>query len=547
MPDRIESYKLVCEGGLNSTENHLNLSENSPGSATRLVNYEPSLFGGYRRIEGYSEFDPDYPEVDDETGSAEGPVLCVAVFRGNILGLSQVIAARKDTGENSYSFYKHTFGLGWEILPTPTTRLLEQGTNVVKRVRHVQFDFGAGNSIAFVDGLNKPLVFDGTDFFELLVGGSGSSNNPGGSQVLVAPAIVEVFENHLFLSGDRVNPSVVAHSAPNNAINFSVGDGAGQLSIGNPVVQFKPFRDNLFVFGDNSIKRITADVVSGFVLEQVTANVGCIARDSVQEIGGDLIFLAPDGLRPVAGTSRIGDVELETISKPIQGRLLDLIKNQDLDALSAVAVRSKSQVRYFFSDEDTAPTNAIGIIGALTNDNGQLSWEFGNLLGIRASCTASEYIGREEFILHGDFNGNVYRQEQGQSFDGRDIVSVYSTPYLDYGDPTIRKIPHKINTFIRAEGPFTLNLSLQYDWGDQDTARPSAYDQSSAGAPTVYGGRNITYSGNNVTYGGNTRPVMVTDLQGSGFSVRATFVTSEQSQPFTIQSLVFEFAVAGRR
>ena len=30
------------------------------------------------------------------------------------------------------------------------------------------------------------------------------------------------------------------------------------------------------------------------------------------------MFLAPDGFRPVAGTSRIGDVELETISKPIQ-------------------------------------------------------------------------------------------------------------------------------------------------------------------------------------------------------------------------------------
>ena len=47
MADKIESYKLVCAGGLNSNENHLDLSDNEPGSATRLVNYEPSLFGGY--------------------------------------------------------------------------------------------------------------------------------------------------------------------------------------------------------------------------------------------------------------------------------------------------------------------------------------------------------------------------------------------------------------------------------------------------------------------------------------------------------------------
>ena len=48
-----------------------------------------------------------------------------------------------------------------------------------------------------------------------------------------------------------------------------------------------------------------------FVIDQVTTNVGCIARDSVLEIGGDLMFLAPDGFRPVSGTSRIGDVELK--------------------------------------------------------------------------------------------------------------------------------------------------------------------------------------------------------------------------------------------
>ena len=50
----------------------------------------------------------------------------------------------------------------------------------------------------------------------------------------------------------------------------------------------------------------------------VAENVGCLSGYSIQEIGGDLIFLAPDGLRTVAGTARIGDVELGTVSKAIQ-------------------------------------------------------------------------------------------------------------------------------------------------------------------------------------------------------------------------------------
>ena len=276
-----------------------------------------------------------------------------------------------------------------------------------------------------------------------------------------------------------------------------------------------------------------------------------MARDSVHEIGGDLMFLSPSGFRPVAGTSRIGDVELETISKKIQTTLVDIIKNEDMDALTGVVIRSKSQVRYFISSTVqgtlVSPSDSVGVIGSLTESSGSIEWEFGQLLGIRASCCTSDYVGAEEIILHADFDGKVYRQEKGTSFNGQNILSVYATPYLDFGETEQRKVIRKLNTFIRAEGPFEMNLAIDYDWGDYNTAVPSTYTQTSAGAPTNYAGRNITYSGTNVVYGGASKPVMTSDIQGSGFSVRATFVTDGQSEPFSIQGLVYEFSAAGRR
>jgi hypothetical protein len=317
--------------------------------------------------------------------------------------------------------------------------------------------------------------------------------------------------------------------------------------MGYKVVQIKPFRDNLFAFGNNSIKKVVPDLTAGFVQEQVTANVGCVAPDSVLEIGGDLLFLAPDGLRPVAGTSRIGDVELETVSKSIQSALVDVIQNTDLSTLNGVVVRSKSQVRYFYGDDSNNVQDGAGIVGGLTNSTGSIGWEFGGLLGIRASCCSSEYIGTEEFILHGDYDGRVYRQEQGNTFDGRDIVAIYATPYYDLNETEVRKTIRKINTFLRAEGPFEMNLAVAYDWGDYTTSRPSTYTEESRGGPTVYGGRSITYAGPNVTYGGNSKPIMTYDTQGSGFSVRATYVTVGQFDPYTIQGIVFEYSVAGRR
>lgn len=545
MADRIESYKLVCSGGLNSNENHLDLSDNRPGSATRLVNYEPSLFGGYRRIEGYSLFDGDYGEVG--AGSAEGKVLGIAYYRNEQLGNPYLIAARKDIGTDTYSFWKHVPLVGWQQMSPGFTLNTTDGVRVVKKVRHVQFDFGGGSQIIFVDGVNNATVFDGTNWYSLSSGNTGGSSSPGGDQVLDAPSVVDVFENHIFMSGDRTAQSAVAHSAPGDSLDFTVASGAGQISAGSKVIQIKPFRDNLFVFGNNTIKKIAPDISSGFVIDQVTSNVGCVAPDSVLEIGGDLLFLAPDGLRPVAGTSRIGDVELETVSKAIQGALVDAIATYDMDTLNGVVIRKKSQVRYFFGDDSIGVPSAEGVIGGLTERDNQISWEFGSLLGIRASCCTSEYIGREEFVLHGDYNGRVYRQEQGNTFAGEDIVAIYATPYLDFGDTEVRKVMRKVNTFIRAEGPLEMNLAIAYDWGDNNTARPSTYTQDSTGGPTVFGGDNITYAGANVLYGGNSKPIMTTSIQGSGFSIRATFVTVGQFDPYSIQGIVFEYSVSGRR
>ena len=545
MADEIQSYKVVCSGGLNANENHLFLSEAASGSATRLVNFEPSLYGGYRRIEGYDFLDTNYQEVG--AGVAEGKILCVAIYRNEHIGNPYIIAARKDAGANTYGFYKYVELVGWQAMVTGLTLNFTASSRTVTKIRHAQFDWGAGSTICFVDGVNNAIIFDGANWYALNSTNTGGTSSPGGNQIVNAPSLVDVFENHLFIGGDLGSRAVLCHSAPQDPYDFTFASGGGQIIPGFNIVQFKPFRDDLFVFGSNAIKRVSPDLTAGFVLDQVTSNVGCISRDSVQEIGGDLLFLAPDGFRPVAGTSRIGDVELETVSKAIQVRLVDMIKNYDMDTMNGVVIRSKSQVRFFVGDETFNVQDSYGIIGGLADQDGSIKWEFGELTGIRASCATSDYINRTEYVLHGDYDGKVYRQEVGTSFSGRDILAVYSTPYLDFGDTEIRKVMRKVNTFIRAEGPVQFYLSMSYDWGDYNTSRPSPYSQESEGGPVQYAGRNIDYNGANILYGGNSKPILTSDIQGSGYSARATLVTVGQSEPYSIQGIVFEFSIAGRR
>jgi len=554
MPDQIQSYTLICSGGLHSNENHLDLSENFPGEATRFVNYEPCLFGGYRRIEGFSKYDADYGEVTVAgSTTGQGKVLGIAIFKNDVTGANTIIAARQDASATTYSFYYYTAFIGWRkfTLDHSVTRPMSASGLTVDKLRHVQFNFGSGNTIIFVDGVNPAIAYNGTNWKEIKSSHSGgyhaSNNTAGGNQALDRPSLVDVFENHVFLSGNAANRPTIAHSAPKDGYTWTSAAGGGQISSGFDVIQIKPFRDNLFVFGGNAIKKITVNSSADFALEQVTANVGCVSPDSVQEIGGDLMFLAPDGLRPVSGTSRIGDIELGSISKKIQATLVDLIQNEDMSTLNGVVIRSKSLVRYFIGGSSTAVGDSIGIIGGLTENSGTLKWEFAEMLGIRASCCTSEYIGASEFVLHGDHDGNVYQQESGTSFNGADIISVYATPYLDFGETEQRKVMRKINTFVRAEGPMELSLALTYDWGDYTAAAPNDYTPASLGGPAVYRGRGITYNGANVLYGGASKPIMVTDVQGSGFAVRATYVAIGQTQPHTIQGIVVEFSLAGRR
>ena len=186
MADRVQSYKVICSGGLNSNENHLDLAENYPGVATRLVNYEISDYGGYRRIEGYDEYDTTYGEVG--VGSAEGKVLGVFLFKDTTTQQDMILAARKDQGANTFKFYKYVFGAGWVAQTTGITHHTTKSGLTVNKIRHAKFNFGSGNHIVFVDGVNFPVVFNGSNWYEIKSTNSGGSSSPGGRLLYTSPS-----------------------------------------------------------------------------------------------------------------------------------------------------------------------------------------------------------------------------------------------------------------------------------------------------------------------------------------------------------------------
>lgn len=529
--ERLQTYPIICEGGLNSNENFLQLSMQQPGCGTTLVNYESSLFGGYRKLDGFAPLVTNFAAVDD--AGSEGKILGIAIYDEGI------IVARKQKASTVYRFFFWTPAANWTAYATGLTLTV---TNLNK-IRHDTFNFSGDEIIVFADGINNATMFNGTNWTRIDPADTGADfANAGGNQALDNPKYVTVFKGHVFVAGDSTDPQVVAHSAPNEEYDWNVAAGAGQLNVGFEVVQLKPFRDELYVFGKTRIKKIVVEE-SAFVVKDVTKNIGCLASDSVVEVNTDLVFLSQDGFRTVAATDKIGDTELSVLSKSIQQDVTDLISSNDLSQVDAVVVRRKSQVRFFFNDDNTDADDTDGIIGCVRGFSESLMWEWGKLRGIRTSCTTSGYIDDEEYVLHGDYNGKVYRQESGNSFDGSNILTVYTTPYLDFGEIYIRKTIHKITVFLRPEAETTLSTAMQFDWDSSFVFNPGTYTLESDVTGTVYG---TAVYGTGV-YASRPVPVIFTATEGSGFSVRLTFTTNAMAGSHSIQAIVFEYMPNGRK
>lgn len=447
---------------------------------------------------------------------------------------------------------------------------INNGTSIVT-VEHVAHGLEVGDKVKFTNvnvdigtqNINGETYIVATvgsaDSYTFTIPGTATvtQNTVGGTAVnwfythtstanIEGAKFVTDFRNHLFFAGADVNFNRVTFSNPNSDLIFDQAAGAGEVNVGFPVTGIAKFRDALYIFGSRQIKRLQGNNASDFVLSEVTSNIGCIASDSIIEIGGDILFLASDGIRPIQGTARIGDIELQTVSKPIQQILQALPENYNLDLMSSVVIKNKSQFRYFFPSETGSVIDAFGIIGGLRFANNSVGWEFGELLGIRSFVAYSDTINSIETTVHGDLDGYVFKQESGNSFNGADVIAIYATPFFYFDSTERRKVFHKLSIYTRPEGTSEFNLAVYYDWDDPNKYNPNSYSVSTQGAILRYFSTGGTY-GSTFTFGGSSSPVLEKNIQGSGRAVSFVITSVGQQAPYSIQGWGLTFQEAGYR
>ena len=529
MPE-LQPFAVVCEGGLDKTSTPFSLLR-APGRAKTLTNMEPAISGGYKKIYGYSKFG-----INRVAGTAER-VLGVKDYADGVICSSNVGMYFSKDGNTWIQINKDGASGGLNSTALAAASALPRSS--IGKTQDVIYDAEEEYGIFIsVNGISKAawVKFTGSGgsriyYYKELEASTGAPQSPKWA---------EIHKERLFLAGDSSYPNVVYWSDRYEMDDFN-GAGAGWIDVGDTVTGIKTFRDNLVIFGTDSIN-ILGNIDGELQLQPITRNIGCINGYTIQEFGGNILFLARDGIRTIAATDRIGDLELGIVSRNITPILTDMINSISNYDISSVVIKKRNQYRLYYS----SPTaTSKGIIGVQKIDQyGNPVWEWSEIEGWDCtSTTSSEADIYEEQIWHGDYNGYVYKEDTSGSFDGVAYRAIYETVDCDLGDISTRKTFHEIAISTNAEGQMELTILPSIDYGDNTIHQPEELT-----ATTVYPSFVIGQSILGVAViGAQKIPLVRVNIEGSGYTVAFKFETNDTNDPFTIGGYIVEFIPSGRR
>src|SRR5210317_2262167 len=530
-----QAFGFSCKGRLNTNLNSIEILGN-PGFAKVLENFEVDPDGGYRRINGFTAYGTARP-------NSSNAVLGIQPYGDGVIVCSGTDMFFSNDGDSWLQINRSAVSNSGDNYTTFTGRSTltrtDQGQCQFALIEGAAFNYG---QLVIADGANKLYMFrmEGTGllntrtFFAEEIAVSGTN----------AVKYITVHDHHLIASGVADNLNTIYYSVYNDATNFT-GAGAGAVAISDQIQGIKGFRENLIVFSQNSIhKLININDSQNVRIDPITENVGCLDGYSIQEFGGDLVFLAPDGIRTIAGTARIDDVELSSISRQIQEIVTALTTSTNSFIITSDVLRAKSQYRLFYSTIAQNPSEAKGIIGTFTGQG----FEWSETKGIQALGFASGFNSNGvEVSFHGDKDGYIYNHDTGDSFlnagSEANIFATYQTPDIDCGDIGTRKTLKYVRTSFSPEGNLQPVLRLRYDYQDVDIPQPSDYTLTDIPLPAIFG----TSIFDVATFGASADPMFRQTVEGSGYTVSFRIRSDDTRSPYAINGFYIDYMPSGRR
>jgi len=218
-----------------------------------------------------------------------------------------------------------------------------------------------------------------------------------------------------------------------------------------------------------------AESPAGMYLADVVEGVGCIARDSVQNTGTDILFLSEDGVRSFGRTIQEKSMPMRDISNNVRTELTQLVRQQTNPIKS---IYSADEAFYLLSLADSQVVYCFDMRGELPDGSNRVTtWGDVNPRSLALLQDGSVYLGREDGIFeYGGYTDN------GSTYE----MIYYSNP-MNFGNSTNLKFLKKFNITVIGNVSSQSVLAWGYDYtssfnktvfntGDTDTDTSEYFD-----------------------------------------------------------------------
>jgi hypothetical protein len=190
-------------------------------------------------------------------------------------------------------------------------------------------------------------------------------------------------------------------------------------------------------------------------LSDTVVGVGCIARDSVQVTGKDVIFLSDDGLQSLGRTIQEKSAPFRDLSKNVRTEMMSLVLSETSNIIS---VYSPEEAFYLLHLPNNGLTFCFDMRSPLEDGSARVTrW---NTITPQALCRL-----RDGTLLLG--KGQGIADYEGFSDNGTTYIMSYFTNYIDFGAPSNLKLLKnlKITIIGGSDTQATLNWGYDYSFG----------------------------------------------------------------------------------
>lgn len=240
------------------------------------------------------------------------------------------------------------------------------------------------------------------------------------------------------------------------------GGSSGSLNLGtiiennDPIVSLASHNGFLIIFTKNNIVIYgNPDNPIDLVLTDVIKGVGCLARDSVQNTGTDIVFLSDTGVRSLQRVIQEKSLPMRDISKNVRD-----------DLMSNVISETASGIKSIYYDRDAFYLLTLPVTGrvycfdlrtALPDGSARTTtWDDITPTSFCVTQDKKLYLGKAGYI--GEYasyldNGSTYRME-------------YFTNYFDFDNPTNIKIIKKLGFVIVGGAGDIIAIKWGFDYSE---------------------------------------------------------------------------------